>query len=300
MRFPDFLVIGAMKSGTTTLWADLCGHPGLYVPKEKEPSNLCRAEVLQSKERRRYARLFIRAKHDQLCGEASTYYTMLPDISGVPERAFEICGSRLKLIYIMRNPIERAISHHWHSFVAGDMPKNINKAIREDQRLINYSLYARQLKPWIEMFGASSVHFIKMEDYIVHRQDKFNEVCRFIGVPSHEILSRNIRTAHNSKSDLIRMSRVGKWISGSPFYRTALRPLLTQTARRKARIFLGRSISEQIEAPSLETLQAIAASVRPDCNLLAKWVGFPLWDLDATVENLSGSSLEQSHRELVR
>jgi len=294
MRFPDFLVIGAMKAGTTTLWADLRQHPCLFLPEEKEPSNLRYAEVVRSKGRRRYAKLFSRAKSDQLCGEASTYYTMLPDISGVAERAWGICGSRLMIVYVMRNPIERAISHHWHSFVAGDMPKNINEAVVQDPRLINYSLYARQLRPWIGLFGRSNVHLIKMEDYVAHRQNKFNEVCDFLGVPTFRIDSSRIHTAYNSRESLVRLNDLGKRVSSLPFYRTHIRPFLSLSIRRKAKVFLSRNIQKDIEGPSLNTLQIMANKLNSDYDALTSWVDFPLWDLEATIERLSYNAGQQT------
>lgn len=87
MRRPDFLIIGAMKAGTTTLYRDLVDHPNIFLPEQKEPNTL----VMYGSDMRRiiddYASLFARSPQDAICGEASTAYTKRPDNEGVAARA---------------------------------------------------------------------------------------------------------------------------------------------------------------------------------------------------------------------
>src|SRR5262245_34426917 len=85
--FPDFLIVGAMKAGTTSLHRDLNLHPQIFLPEEKEPEGLCHDRVLSARGRRRYARLFRPSRAGQMRGEASTAYTKLPEWQGVPARA---------------------------------------------------------------------------------------------------------------------------------------------------------------------------------------------------------------------
>ncbi len=88
---PDFLVVGAMKGGTTTLYFDLGAHPDLHLPEPKEPEVLVR-HADPAAIREAYAAHFRNARPGQLCGEASTVYTKRPDHEGVAERARQASG----------------------------------------------------------------------------------------------------------------------------------------------------------------------------------------------------------------
>jgi len=119
MTLPHFLIIGAMKSGTTTLYRDMLTHRRVFFSADKEPMNLVNDDVLTAEGRHAYESLFAGAGRDSVCGEASTAYTKLPVYPGVPRRALQLLGPELRLIYIMRHPIERLISHHHHQCVVG-------------------------------------------------------------------------------------------------------------------------------------------------------------------------------------
>ena len=108
---PDFLIVGAMKAGTTTLYHDLSEHPDIFLPVLKEPEVLTTLERLDEM-RAYYARLFRPARPGQLKGEASTAYTKRPNNEGVAEKARALCGDGLKIIYIRRDPVERIRSQY--------------------------------------------------------------------------------------------------------------------------------------------------------------------------------------------
>ena len=117
MTLPGFLVVGAMKAGTTSLYRDLPTNPSVFMPIDKEPNNLLSDDVRTPQGLDDYARHFQRAGADQLCGEASTAYTMLPRHTGVPERALEVLGPDCRIIYLVREPVARIVSHHQHALV---------------------------------------------------------------------------------------------------------------------------------------------------------------------------------------
>ena len=111
-RNPDFLVIGAMKAGSTTLHTYLSRHPDLYLHERKEPGFFSREE--------RYARgiewyraLFADARPDQLCAESSTCYTRWPHFADVAPRIRQHVPE-VRFVYIMRDPVARAYSHYAH------------------------------------------------------------------------------------------------------------------------------------------------------------------------------------------
>ena len=77
-RLPDFLIIGGMKCGSTTLFRDLDTSPAVSFPAHKEPHNLLDDAVLSGEGKAKYAGLYKHARPDQRLGDASTGYTKLP------------------------------------------------------------------------------------------------------------------------------------------------------------------------------------------------------------------------------
>jgi len=108
---PNLFVIGAMKSGTSSLHATLAAHPQIFMCRKKEPDYFIE-QCNWSRGERWYLSLFARAGDKPIIGESSTGYTQAPRFHGVPQR---IRGFRpdARFVYIMRDPIERTISHYW-------------------------------------------------------------------------------------------------------------------------------------------------------------------------------------------
>jgi hypothetical protein len=117
---PNLFIIGAMKSGTTYLWNLLSSHPSIFMCRPKEPSYFVEPGQLQKlsygiwrqgywKSEEAYLKLFRSAGIATILGEASSYYLHLPFASGVPERICQF-NPDARLIYLMRDPIERTIS----------------------------------------------------------------------------------------------------------------------------------------------------------------------------------------------
>ena len=86
MRLPDFLLIGAMKSGTTSLYMDLADRKVVYLAENKEPHALCDDSVLTQAGQAEYAATYSKASPEQLLCDASTAYSKRPDHEGVPDR----------------------------------------------------------------------------------------------------------------------------------------------------------------------------------------------------------------------
>jgi hypothetical protein len=123
MRLPDFIVIGAAKSGTTALCADLAKKRDVFVSTPKEPEFFARddrhADGLDS-----YARLFEGARHDQICGEGSTIYTLSPHFPHAAAR-MAAAAPDAKLVYMMREPVARAYSFY------GQLVKNYQNKTKD-------------------------------------------------------------------------------------------------------------------------------------------------------------------------
>jgi len=285
MRFPDFLIIGAMKAGTTSLFFDLSANPGIFFPEDKEPNNLVTDAVLTVDGKNKYGKLFQEARRDQICGEASTSYSKWPAIRGVPERAARVLGEEVKIIYLVREPIARTISQHHHELASGTVHPNIDKAIRECPRLIDFSRYARQLDPWLERFGEERVHVVRFESYIEDRTGIVAELSAFLGVDP--VLERVRAGRVYNQGDRMRAPRGPLWrFSRGYFYRAFLRPWLPRAVRSRLRDVLLPKAPRRPSPPSVATVDYILDRIREDVARLQQLLGLrePFWDLEAVRE----------------
>ncbi len=267
MTLPGFLIIGGMKCGSTSLFRDMETNPRIYFPLDKEPENLCRDEVLTPEGRERYEALFARARPGQICGEASTAYTKRPDFEGVAARALQVCGPDLRIIYLVRDPVKRAVSHHFHEYARGNMPGDIDRAVRDFPALINYSLYAMQVQPWLETFGPQRVRIIRFEDYVSNRVGWCEEICRLLGIESRSELIETDKVFNKSENKPVMR---GPWrlVAHNPLYRKLIRPLLSPDIKDRVRGKVLPKAPPKPAPPSDETVARIREAVRADQDAL--------------------------------
>ena len=107
-RLPDFLGLGVQKGGTTTLHTLLAAHPQLMLPQKKE-LHFFTHRYWRGK--RWYGRQFRAATPDQKCGEITPYYLFHPLVAERIQR----CCPKARLIVLLRDPVERALSQLFHS-----------------------------------------------------------------------------------------------------------------------------------------------------------------------------------------
>ncbi len=263
MRFPDFLIIGAMKAGTTSLYRDLLENPAIYMPDVKEPNSLCRDQVLEADGLAEYAALFEAARPSQKCGEASTTYTKLPDRTGAAERARKVIGPNLRVIYIVREPVARIISHHYHSYVTGLFGPNIDEEIHRQPSLLNYTKYAMQVTPWIELFGHENVMIVKFEEYVARRREVVAKVSEFIGVEPRPDLIDLAKVYNKSDGKPVRVE-FWRAVRLSRTYRKVIAPLLPRHLRDRIRDAVHPKAPPRPDPPSDATIRFIYASLAMD------------------------------------
>jgi Sulfotransferase domain len=181
MSLPNFLVIGAMKAGTTSLYHYLKVHPQVFMPPTKELDFFVE-ELNWGRGLDWYEQQFERAPHDKVAlGEASTSYTMHPHYRGVPERISENLPEA-RLIYVVRSPIERIRSHYQHDVITGDEGKPIDEAVLENPAYIDCSRYAYQIEQYGEYFSSDQLLIITSEMLDRARPEAMCRVFEFLGV----------------------------------------------------------------------------------------------------------------------
>ena len=126
MKLPNFLIIGAQRCGTTTLYNQLVSHPDISPATTKE---LHYFDINFSKGIQWYKEQF---NDERIIGEASPYYIFHPLC---PKRIFDIIPE-VKIIVLLRNPVERAYSHYWHEIRLGKENLSFEDAISEESSRI--------------------------------------------------------------------------------------------------------------------------------------------------------------------
>lgn len=186
---PNFLIIGAAKSGTSAIAAQLTQHPDLFIPNLKELHFFDRVFNLTDVQRgntwERYLDYFEGAADFKRRGEATVSYTMIPHIDFVHAEIFKTLGA-IPLIYIVRDPIGRIVSQYRHGKRNSPDIEPFNAWIRREEAYslcIARSDYERQISPYRELFGEQNIHICFYEDYKSDYLKELNRMFEFLDVP---------------------------------------------------------------------------------------------------------------------
>lgn len=202
-RLPNFVIIGSCKSGTTGLYDDLALHPDTDLPSHKEPDILHLASD-PDKLRKLYSQHFQGVSADKITGEASTMYTMAPIFEDVSQRALDLFGKDIRLIYLVREPVNRIISHLGHDYASGRLQTtDFDSHVKNDSRYVDWSNYPMQIAPWIERFGLERLRIIEFEHYISNREQVVRDMCEFIDLdPASSSIGQGVSNAKGTQRSM--------------------------------------------------------------------------------------------------
>lgn len=283
-RLPSFVIIGAMKSATSTLYEQLGRQAGIFLPALKEPNFFSNDEEY-SKGIDWYCNLFNAASAQDILGEASTHYTKLPTYPQTVAR-MQSWLDKPRLIYVMRDPIDRLISQYIHEWSQGEIHCTLDKALESRPELVSYSCYAKQLAPFFAAFGKSAVLPVFFERLIVDPSGELERVSRFIGyngaVRWHEDVSRR-----NVSSERIRKFPLYDLLVDNP-WATRFRQLLVPRSVR-AKIRKLASMGDRLVL-SKSALAKLEHGLDEDLAELGNWLGIKL-DCRRFQASVSGETL---------
>jgi hypothetical protein len=279
-RVPDFLVIGAQKCGTTTLYEDLRSHPDIGIA-DKESSVLAGDDSLERDSvsvrdalLRRYRVELPHRPPGGVLGEVATSYAMLPMHSDVVDNAAMLVPGA-KIIYIVREPLSRVISHHHHDFGLGLVGPDINLAVHHHAPLLDNTRYATQIKPWLDAFGRDSVLVLRFEDYIADRQAGANTVFEFLGLSPFSLPHPDdVHNAADAKH--VAVGRAGR-LAQTKLYRSTLRKLAPESLRRAVATRLLPKAPPRPAPPRPETVAFILDQLWPEVDQLASLLKTDPW-----------------------
>jgi|tagenome__1003787_1003787.scaffolds.fasta_scaffold20775405_1 hypothetical protein len=178
---PNFLLIGAMKAGTTSMYHYLRAHPQVYMPTFKAPEFFA-GKALSSRGVDWYRRQFADVDAGAVAiGEASNVYTKYPHYSGVPARIAELIPD-VRLLYIVRDPVARIRSHYQTRAVEGSEKLPLGEAVASNSIYLDYSRYAMQIEQYLEHFSREQLLVTTAEALRNDRDSVMTEVYAFLGV----------------------------------------------------------------------------------------------------------------------
>lgn len=177
---PNLIVIGAQKCATTSLHYYLNLHPQISMSKEKELNFFIRER--NWKRGIEWYRSHFNGK-GKVRGESSPNYTMYPIFNGVSERIHSVLPET-KLIYILRDPIDRIVSNYVQAYVNRKENRRISQALSdlESNHYIWRSKYFMQLRQYLNYFPSSNILIITLEDLFKYRKSTMKDVFRFLKI----------------------------------------------------------------------------------------------------------------------
>jgi hypothetical protein len=277
---PNFLIVGAVKAGTTSLHAYLRQHPEVFMPEFKEPhyfaSFVVRPEFNNFqpviRDSRKYQELFRGCDGRRAVGEASPSY--LCDENAATRIRCALPNA--KIIISLRNPVERAHSHYLHEFREGRETRPFREALETDEartekgwgvsfQYIEQGLYADQVERYIKAFGRANVLVILFEDFIRETLVVMEEVARFLDIDPACFPESAFDGAHNpfeaSRGAFARWVLRRRWIRGPSklFIPSWLRRAI------RTQFLVAKGKKPQLEA---DVRQSLAKRFAPDLKRL--------------------------------
>lgn len=213
-RLPDFLIVGAQKAGTTALYSYLRRHPQIGGPLWKEVSFFDRHYSRGVAWYRGHfptaaSHAFVRRRHGRglTVGEASPGYLFH---SKAPERVARVLPG-VRLIALLRDPVDRAFSHYQHEVALGREPLTFEQALAcEDERMSGElermdadpryfshawwshtyrtrGLYAEQLERWLAVFPSEQLLVLASDELATEPAGTYERVLDFLGASGNEL-----------------------------------------------------------------------------------------------------------------
>ena len=159
---PNLVVIGGLKCGTTSLHHYLNLHPEIGMSRPKE-LNFFVAELNWDLGEDWYANHF--EAGDRVRGETSPHYTNEPRFRGVAERMHNTLGLDAKIVYMVRDPVDRMLSHYLHNAGGGYERRPLEEALADEgSAYVARSRYAMQLDPYLDAYGPERIEIVAREE----------------------------------------------------------------------------------------------------------------------------------------
>jgi hypothetical protein len=268
---PNLLLIGAPKSGTTSLHEYLALHPEIAMSRRKELKFFTRDDWREKVGW--YEAQF--PDSARVRGESSPGYTMFPYLPSVAERAHELIPDA-KLIYLVRDPVDRALANYVEFVALGFETRPIEEALADVDDPANphvcASRYASQLDRFLRLFEPGKILVLDAADLLRHREHALRETFEFLGVDPM-FKSPEFERTYNTGDAKVRYNALGWWMVQHGILTTRRRPSRRGPLVRPLRQLLSKPIDTTLSASTREFLVAVFC---PEVSRLRELTGKPL------------------------
>jgi hypothetical protein len=287
--WPGIYLVGAAKAGTTTVYAALASHPGVWAPAVKEPRHflvgdpeLTFAGPDEGELRRRvvdseleYLALYAGAAAGQVAMDGSVAYLWSPGAA----RRIAQRRPDARILVMLRQPVDRAYSQWLHLVRNGGERLEFEQAWEAEAERVRAGwsylwqyrgrgCYAPQLARFLEHFPASQVHVELHDDLVADAAGVYGRVARFCGLPGTLQPPPRMNDGH-----LVKNAGLGRLLSGDGPWKERVRGWIPAwiRARLAARLWNWN----RVEPPSLDAgLRArLTADMEPEIAALEKLLG---------------------------
>ena len=204
MNLPNLLIVGAAKSGTTSLHNYLKQHPDIFMSNHKEPHFLINNEIGVNRipkginNLQDYSNLFSNGASHKYRGESSAMYLQFPEIA--IKNIDRYLDEDVKIIIMLRNPIERAFSGYQHvkrynldedldfedAIEISEQRYFTNNNITPASRYIHIGMYNEFVRKFKTKFK-TNVHIIIYKDFINNTNQELSRLFSFLGIKDVQI-----------------------------------------------------------------------------------------------------------------
>lgn len=268
---PNLVVVGAAKAGSTSLHNYLALHPEISMSHDKEMRFFTDPDHLSWVGR--YQANFVAGTTYR--GESTPQYTKWPVFPGVVDRMADLVPDA-RLLYLVRDPVERAIAEYVEEATWGVITEDIESALADadlpHNRIVAPSRYATQLRELHRRFDPSRVLVVDLVDLRDDPVTTMRRIFEFLGLPPIDLDEEALRprNLYGDKGVL------------PGWYQALRRPALIRLAHRlptgqltRLRTFVFRRISKPVERPepSPETLERLRKELAPEVEELRVLTG---------------------------
>ena len=283
MKLPNFLVIGAPRSGTTSLYFYLKQHPEIFLPVRKElhyfsydliaknisgPGDKDTLQILCA-DKPSYLEHYKGVKNEIAIGEISPSYLYYAQVS---QRIHQELG-QIKIIAILRNPIEKAFSQYMHLVRLNLEKLSFHEALfveeeRKKQkwgdiwRYAESSLYSSKIQTYIDVFGEENIHIVLMEEFVLDPQKILGSIFSFLDVKNSFQVDTN--RIYN-KSGIPRSKSVARFFAHQNLLKKILKKIVPEHIRVPLRMaILNANLTPKQEVMDTRSRQFLVEYFKSD------------------------------------
>jgi len=288
MTLPNFMCLGAAKSGTTTLYDILRQHPDIYIPAFKEPHFFDIPENYKNGIEW-YKRNYFRNANKKIIADFTPSYFFEKE---APKRIFKNLGRDMKFLVVFRNPVDRAYSHYLHSKRDDHESENFEKSLElEVSRLnkhenqsdylsylrhsyVHQGLYAQMINRYLQYFSLDNFLFIHFENELLQERElTIKRILEFLEIDSSVLLRTNIRSNPSSKE---KSKSLKKLMNKRGWWRDVIKFMIPSVQLRQI-------IRNRIQRINITEFKAQQLSQEVKSNLLEKYFRKDISDLEKTL-----------------